>query len=94
VEHRILSSEMQRAAFTPPARFADAQFRYGYGWFVTDAPPGEVIFHLGGDPGFGSLVSLSPDHGWGMSMLANFHDAWKKLRALSSRYYEILSEEL
>jgi CubicO group peptidase (beta-lactamase class C family) len=90
--HRLLSRSMQEAAWSAPAGASEGEVGYGYGWAVRETPHGRIVYHTGGDPGFGSLLSLLPERNVGLLVLANVDGAWRAMRALADRVYLRLSE--
>lgn len=86
----LLSPEMQEAAWTVPSDVAAGEVGYGYGWAIRETPHGTMVDHTGGDPGFGSLVSLLPGRGCGILMLANVDGAWRAMRTLTDRIFDLV----
>jgi len=60
----------------PPAEFR--KFNYSWGWMLD-----ENIYHLGGDPGFGSLILVQPKNDKSLIMLSNLNDSWKLMREIA-----------
>ncbi len=87
----LLSPGVQEAAWTAPSHIAAGEVGYGYGWAIRETPHGTMVYHTGGDPGFGSLVSLLPARGYGILMLANVDGAWRAMRVLADRLFALVS---
>lgn len=90
LSHKLLSRSMQEAAWSAPAGASEGEVGYGYGWAVRETPHGRMVYHTGGDPGFGSLLSLLPDRDVGLLVLANVDGAWRAMRALADRVYDVI----
>jgi hypothetical protein len=53
------------------------------GWFVGRNEHGKLLYHFGGDPGFGSYIGYNVDADAAVVILANYHDSWKRIRDMT-----------
>ncbi|HRK80303.1 MAG TPA: serine hydrolase domain-containing protein [Saprospiraceae bacterium] len=49
----------------------DSKAKIGWGWWISDEPFGKMVFHVGNNPGFSSILLLYPDHDFGIVVLCN-----------------------
>ncbi|MFO7896057.1 MAG: serine hydrolase domain-containing protein [Candidatus Cloacimonadales bacterium] len=66
---------------------SEAKLRYSLGWFIVGRDDCEMLYHLGGDPGFGSIIAYSPGKDFGFIILTNLDEAWKNLEKLRKNIY-------
>jgi CubicO group peptidase (beta-lactamase class C family) len=67
---------------------AVGEIGYGYGWAISRTPHGRMVYHTGGDPGFGSLMSLLPGRNLGILVLSNADGSWRSMRTLVASLYD------
>lgn len=71
---RILTEESYRAMWTPQAEIRAGR-QQGLGWALAESTLGRWVSHGGRDPGFRADITLLPEVGVGIALMANHHDA-------------------
>ena len=66
---------------------------YGFGWFINKNDNFKLVYHLGGDPGFGSIISFIPEKEIGLIILANLDGAWKIFDKINKRILGVMKNE-
>lgn len=77
---KLLSQKTLNEMFTPAIGPIGPAPNYGYGWFVNKQLNRRAIFHPGGLPGFGGIITRFPDDKVLIVLLSNFDNA-KIIRA-------------
>jgi CubicO group peptidase (beta-lactamase class C family) len=67
---RLVSPENLAQTRTPKVAMND-KVLYALGWAVQQTPNGNIIWHNGGTPSFGSYIGFVPDRGFGVTVLTN-----------------------
>ena len=70
-EGRRLVSKENLAVTRTPKVALNEQASYALGWLITQTPNGNIVWHDGGTPGFGSYVGMVPDRKIGVILLTN-----------------------
>jgi len=67
---RLVSPENLAQTRTPKVAMNE-KISYALGWAVQQTPNGNIIWHNGGTPSFGSYMGFVPDKGFGVTVLTN-----------------------
>jgi len=57
--------------WTPHKTAPENMVKIGWGWWISEESFGKIVFHVGNNPGFSSMLLLYPDHDFGMVVLCN-----------------------
>ncbi len=74
---RAISSRYGEEAFASGKNKQNEEIGYGLGWFVKEISGNRIVHHLGGDPGFGSMILIMPEQEIGLIILSNLDESWK-----------------
>lgn len=72
-----VSSRYGNEAFASGKNNQNEEIGYGLGWFVKGISGNRIVHHLGGDPGFGSMILIMPEQEIGLIILSNLDESWK-----------------
>lgn len=64
-------------AFVSGKNNQNEEIGYGLGWFISESTEGRIVYHLGGDPGYGSMILLIPEKDIGLIIFSNLDETWK-----------------
>ena len=84
---RVVSGENLERTWKPRVAIAPG-FSYGLGWIVGDFKEQPLLFHTGGTLGYNAEVSLLPEAGIGVAVVANLANVLPFAEAVRTRVWE------
>lgn len=67
----VLGRERLADMWQPHQSAPENKVEIGWGWWISEEPFGKMVFHVGNNPGFSSILLLYPDRDFGMVVLCN-----------------------
>lgn len=67
----VLGRERLADMWHPHQSAPENKIEIGWGWWISEEPFGNMVFHVGNNPGFSSILLLYPDRDFGMVVLCN-----------------------
>ena len=87
----LLTTNYSKDAFISGKNNNGEDVGYGFGWFVNKNDDFKLVYHLGGDPGYGSIISFIPEKEIGLIILANLDGTWKTFNNINKKIYKVMS---
>lgn len=67
----VLGRERLADMWHPHQSAPENKVEIGWSWWISEEPFGKMVFHVGNNPGFSSILLLYPDRDFGMVVLCN-----------------------